>query len=77
MKIFLYYTLKVIFFIKMFDFLFCLLGYVEKQLDQKDKDNFKIYDVATWGTNNCNTLVTKYFKNKRQIDNQIWSVNRT
>ena len=26
-----------------------------KRFDQKDKVNFRIYDVATWLTNNCNT----------------------
>ena len=31
-----------------------LFGYVEKQLDQKDWANFKIFDAITWDTNNYN-----------------------
>ena len=29
----------------------------EKRLDQKDKVNFKMYDVTTWLRNNCNTHI--------------------
>ena len=50
-----YVTLKVLFILKIFKFLIWLFGYVEKWLDQKDKVDFKIYDVATWETSNCNT----------------------
>ena len=39
--------------------------------------NFKIYDVTTWLTNNCNTHIAQYLTKERQSDNEIWSVNRT
>ena len=44
------FILKARFVLKIFKFLSWLLGQVEKRLDQKDKVNFKIYDVATWLT---------------------------
>ena len=31
-------------------------------LDYKDKVNFKIYDVTTWETNNCNTHIVQYLR---------------
>ena len=40
---------------KIFRFLSWLFAHVKKSLDCKDKINFKIYDVATSFTNNCNT----------------------
>ena len=45
--------------------------YVAKRLDEKDKVNFKIYDVTAWLTNNRNTHIAKYFKKRRQSDNYI------
>ena len=33
---------------------------VEKQLDHKDKTDFKIYDVTTWLTCNYNTYIAQY-----------------
>ena len=45
-----YYNLKALFVPKMFKFLYSLFGNVEKQLDQKDQINFRIYDVRTWLT---------------------------
>ena len=45
-------TLKTLFILKIFKFLYCLFGHAEKQLDQKDKANSKIYDMKTWFTNN-------------------------
>ena len=43
---------------------FCLdaFGRVAKRLDQKDKVNFKNYDVTAWLTNNCDTPITQYFE---------------
>ena len=50
------FTLKAIFVLKIFTFLFCLFGYVEKRLDNnKAMVNFKIYDVTDWIKNNFNT----------------------
>ena len=51
-------------------------GDVEKRFDEKVKVNFKIYDVTTYFTNNCNMHIDRYLKNQRQPDNEIWSVNR-
>ena len=48
----------------------------EKRLNQKVKVNFKIHDVTTWFTNNCNTHIAQYFSKQRQPVNEIWSVNR-
>ena len=36
----------------------------KKRLDEKDKANFKIYDVTAWETNNCNTHIAQYLKRK-------------
>ena len=32
----------------------------KKRLDKKDKDNFKIYDVATWLKNSHNAHIAQY-----------------
>ena len=53
-----------------------IFGHVKKRLDKNDKVNFKIYDVKTWETNNCNTHIAQYLKHLRQSDTEIWSVNR-
>ena len=34
----------------------------KKRLDSKDNVNFKIHDVTTWKTNNCNTHIAQYVK---------------
>ena len=47
-----YFILKALFVLKLFKFLSCLFGHVEKCLDKKDKVNFEICDVITWLTNN-------------------------
>ena len=33
-----------------------------KQLDKKDKVNFKFYDVTAWLTNNFNTHIAQYLE---------------
>ena len=55
-----YFTLKALFVLKIFKFLPWLFCLVEKQLDWKDKNNFKIYDVTIWETNNCGTCIAQY-----------------
>ena len=47
-----YFTLKALFVLKIFIILSWLSDHVGKWLDQKDKVNFKVYDVRTWETNN-------------------------
>ena len=49
-------------FSRYFKFLSWLFGHVEKQLDQKDKVNFKIYEFTAWLTNKCNTHITQYLQ---------------
>ena len=55
-----YFILKVLFVLKIFKFLSWLFGHVEKQLDQKDKVNLKIFDVTSWLTYNYNTHIAEY-----------------
>ena len=33
-------------------------------------------NVTTWKTNNCNAHIDQYLTQLRQLDNEIWSVNR-
>ena len=56
-----YFILKALSSISRF-LTFCLyfLGMQKKRLDQKDKVNFKIYDVTTWLTKNYNTHIAQY-----------------
>ena len=60
-----YFTLKAFFILKIFyklsSYFFIL---VKKQLDQKDKVDFKIYDVTSWLINNCNKHIDQYLKKK-------------
>ena len=45
------------FVLEIFTFLSRFFDYVEKRIDKKPKLIFKIYDVAAWITNNCNTYL--------------------
>ena len=53
-----------------------LSRYLNFYLDQRDKVNFKIYDVTTWLTNNDNTYLAEYLTKQRQSDIEIWSGSR-
>ena len=44
------------------NFLSGIFGHVEKRINKKDKVNFKIYNVTTWLTKNCNTHIVQYLK---------------
>ena len=55
-----YFMSKVPFFLKIFKFLSWLFGHVAKQLEKKDKVNFKFYIVAAWLTKKFNTHITQY-----------------
>ena len=57
-----YFTLKVLFGLKIYKFLSWLFDLAGKRLDQKDKVNFKIYYATTWEINNCNTHNDQYLK---------------
>ena len=71
-----YFTSKALFVLKILKFLSWLFRHVAKGFDQKDKINFKFYDVTAWLANNCNTHISQYLERKRQSDNDVWSVNR-
>ena len=70
------FTSKGVFILKIFKFLFWLFGHVAKQLDKKDKINFKFCNFTAWFKNNRNTHIAQYFEKQRQSDNEIWSVQR-
>ena len=71
----LYFTLKALFDLKIFKVLSWHFSHVEKRLDYKNKVNFKIYDVITWQTDNCNTRINKYLEKQGQSGNEICSIN--
>ena len=58
-----YFTLKALFVLKIFKFLSCLYGQVEKWLDLKDKVIFEIYDVTARLTKNYLTYIAQYLTN--------------
>ena len=43
--------------LKILNFCIDFFAYVEKQLDKKDKFNFKVYDVLNWKTLNYNAYI--------------------
>ena len=57
------FTSKALFVLKIFKFWSRLFGQVVKQLDKKDRVNFKSYDVTDWLTSNRNTHIAQYFQN--------------
>ena len=61
-----YLTSKALLVLKIFKFLSWLFGHAAKQLDKKDKVNFKFYDVTAWLVNNRNTDIAQYFKKGNQ-----------
>ena len=72
-----YFILKALFVLKIFrlNFWSCRkTAWLERLI--WFEVNFKIYDVTTELTNNCNTHIAQYFTKDRQQDNEIWPVNR-
>ena len=61
MKVVFYFNLKSSSHSQDIDFFLDFLVMQQKRLDEKDKINFKIYDVPTWLTNNYNTHIAQYF----------------
>ena len=47
---------------------------MEKRLDKKAMDNFKIHDVIVWTANNYNTYIAQYLMKQKHPDNEIWSL---
>ena len=72
----LYFILKALLLSRYLRFCHDFLVVQEKWLDQIDKITFKIHDVITWLTNNCGTYIVQYVTNKKQADNETWSINR-
>ena len=66
-----YFILKILFFLKIFKFLFWLFAHVGKRLDLKDKVIFKLHDSTTWETNNCNIHIAQYIKKQMQLGQLI------
>ena len=62
-----YFTLKALFVLEIFKFLFWLFGHVGKLLDMKTNEKFKPYAVTNWETNNYNTHTARYFKKLFQL----------
>ena len=59
-----YFTLKALLVLKIFKLLSWIFGHVEKRLDEKDKVNFKTYNITTWLISNCNTHIDQYLQYK-------------
>ena len=57
-----YFTSKALFVLKIFKFLYWVFGHEAKQLDNKDRVNFKFYDFTAWLTKNCNTHIVQYLE---------------
>ena len=53
---------KLFSFLRYFSVCSDFFGRVGKPFEKKVKVNFKIYDVATWETNNYNTHITQNLK---------------
>ena len=70
----LYFTLKLILFLTYLSFCHEIFAHIRKRLDKKA--NFKNYDVIHSETNNYNTHIAQYLKKRRQLGNEIWSLNR-
>ena len=72
-----YFKLKALFVLNIFEFLSLLLGDVEKQPDQKDEVNFKIYDVTTWAQPGKQTIIIYIFLSiSRSKGNQTMKFNQ-
>ena len=72
-----YFKLKALFVLNIFEFLSLLLGDVEKQPDQKDEVNFKIYDVTTWVQHGKQTIIIYIFLSiSRSKGNQTMKFNQ-
>ena len=74
MKNILYLTLKALFILEIFIFLFWVLGYVEKRLDKNTMVSFKIHDV-TDATNSSKKHFAQYLKIHSQPDNEDFLKN--
>ena len=56
------FMLKALFVLEILTSWFRLFGYVEKWLDKKAMDNFRIYNATDWAVSNYNTHINQYLK---------------
>ena len=75
MKNVFYFTLKALFVLKIFYVLSCLFGHVGNWFDQKDKVNFKFYDVTTWEINSCNSHISRSKRSETMNFDQLTEYN--
>ena len=61
-----YFILKALFVLNIFGFCLDLLIMQKKGLDEKDKVNFKIYDVTAWLAKNYNPYFAQYLTKDNQ-----------
>ena len=54
--------LKVLFVLEILTSWSKLFGFVEKWLDKKAMDNFRIYNATDWAVSNYNTHINQYLK---------------
>ena len=52
-----YFTLKLLFVLKIFHFFPDIFGHVTKRLNKISKFNFQIYDAINWESNNYNVTI--------------------
>ena len=57
-----YFILKVLFVLKIFEFLSWFFGYVGKRFDKKAKFNFKFYDFTDWTANKHKHILSNIFR---------------
>ena len=73
MKDVFYFTLKILFILKIFKFLSWTFGHAEKQLDLINQANFKIYEVTTWEKTIAMHILANISRNK---DNQTMKLGQ-
>ena len=66
-----YFILKALLFPRYLSFCYDFghVGNKNSLIRKIAKVNFKIHDITTWLTNNCNTHITQYFKKLREPHN--------
>ena len=60
-----YFMFKTLFVLKIFKCLSNFFGHIGKLLVKKYKASLKIYAVAAWERNNCDTHIAQYLKRSK------------
>ena len=55
-----YFTSRALFVLKIFKSLSWLFVHAARRFFEKDKVNFKFYDVTAWSADHCNTHIPQY-----------------